>query len=273
VDSTVVTRSRSAPDSQAVAEAIERGAVGSENANMDQDVDVLARLSTRSRHLRISLRSAQQERDACRAKRDRIGGALERATGLTAMLAARLSDFSALDDAIAEECAASILRLTEFPAESTLELSPELKREAEQKFFFESQLAAATHASERLRQDLAVAERELAAANSVVDGAAVAVAACEVEPIADELARVEDQAAMLRLLLIGYGAQRYADGFLPLSSASARLLRGAPRNAGVDGGLECREAAECWRCYLQELSMNSSATIAAVMTRSSSRGL
>lgn len=216
--------------------------------------------SARSAELRAALRIAQSERDARREKRDRLSDAVERAIKLTAMIEGKLGELSDLDKAIAEECAALILRSTDFIAEPTLELSPELTKMADRKFSLENQLAAIRQASERLRQELEMVDSDLRDAEHLVESAAVAVAACELEPIAAELARVESWACALRSLLLGYGAQRHAGGFLPMSRGAAQLLRGTPKNANMEGA-HCPEAAALWRSYLEELMIDDAAAL------------
>jgi hypothetical protein len=210
--------------------------------------------------LRATLRIAQRERDVRRKKRDLLNDAVERAIKLTAVIESKLGELPDLDKAIGEECAALILRSTDFIAEPTLELSPELTRMADRKFSLENQLAVTRQASERLRQELEMVDSDLKDAEHLVESAAVAVAAAEVEPIAAELARVESRACALRSLLLGYGAQRHAGGFLPMSRSAAQLLRSTPKNANMEGA-HCPEAAALWRSYLQELIIDNAAAL------------
>ncbi len=216
---------------------------------------------------RRALRAAQRERDVLRGLRARVSNALARASDLTATISAKLAEFSDVDKAIADACAASILRSTHAPTELTLDLSPELKKGAERKFFLENQLAATRQAAERLGQDLAAAESDLQNAERAVEEATIAVAASEIEPIAAELAQIENRAAQLRCVLFGYGAQRNADGFLPMSRSVAQLLRRAPKNAGVEGGADHLAATARWRAYLQELRVDGDAAFDAEPTQ------
>ena len=119
--------------------------------------------------LRATLRIAQRERDARRKKRDLLNDAVERANKLTVVIESRLGEFPDLDKAIGEECAALILRSTDFVAEPTLELSPELTRMADRKFSLENQLAVTRQASERLRQELEMVDSDLKDAEHLTD--------------------------------------------------------------------------------------------------------
>jgi hypothetical protein len=217
----------------------------------------------RQAELRAALRLAQHERDARRAIRDRLSDAVERAVKLAAMIEVKLAEFADLDKVIAEECAASILRSSESAAEPALELSPKLKKMADRKFSLEKHLAAARQAAECLRRELAATDRDVNEAVLKVENAAVAVAETEMEPIAAELAQVENLAATLRRFLVGYGALRHAGGFLPMSQSAAKLLRAIPKNAHVGGGAQCPESTVRWQSYLQQLSVDSEATFDA----------
>ncbi|MDP3068033.1 MAG: hypothetical protein Q8M72_05105 [Methylocystis sp.] len=228
-----------------------------EDQSLDHEVNVL-RAKARS-----ALQLAQRERDITKATRDRIQEAVDRANNFSAAIQRRLSRFVNLDKRIAEECAASILRSTGQEAGRALELSPKTKRLAERIFWLENQSASFRRASDCLRKDLANAESSLKLAEGEVKKAAVAVAAAEMEPIAAELARVESLAATLRRLLLGYGALRHDGGFLPMSSATAQLLRAPPKNAMVGGSVHCFEATAQWASYLQQLGIDSEATLDA----------
>lgn len=212
---------------------------------------------------RSELRAAQRERDALMATRDRIQNAVARATHLSATIQRKLARFASLDRLIAEECAESLLRAAEQESAGALELSPKLKRLADKRFALENKLASLQRASDCLRQELVNAESSLKSAELKVEEAAVAVAVTELEPIAAELARAESLAAALRRLLLGYGALRRAGGFLPMSSATAQLLRAPPKNAMVGGSAHCAEATARWASYLQQLSIDCEATFDA----------
>ena len=139
------------------------------------------------------------------------------------MIESKLWELSDLDKAIAEECAALILRSTDFIAEPTLELSPELTKLADRKFSLENQLAAIRQASERLRQELEMVDSDLRDAEHLVESAAVAVAACELEPIAAELARVESSG--LRAAQSPLGLRRAAAcGWFPTNEPRRRAV-------------------------------------------------
>ncbi|MGD9544741.1 MAG: hypothetical protein AB7F41_06890 [Methylocystis sp.] len=229
----------------------------SEEQSLDRDATLL-RVKARA-----ELRLAQRERDAHKATRDRIQDAVARANALSATIERKLAKLVNLDKRIAIECAESLLRSFEQDTAAAFELSPKMKRLAEKKFALENQLAAFRRALDCLGQDLATAESSLRKAEDDVERAAIAVAATEMEPIAAELARAENQAARLRRLLLGYGALRHAGGFLPMSSATAQLLRAPPKNAVVGGSAHCFEATAQWASYLQQLGMNCEATFDA----------
>ena len=48
-----------------------------------------------------------------------------------------------------------------------------------------------------------------------------------------------------------------------MSSATAQLLRAPPKNAMVGGSVHCFEATAQWASYLQQLSLDSEATLDA----------
>jgi hypothetical protein len=207
----------------------------------------------RGKELRDALRLAQDNRDALRTKKARVSEALERAEEIRAELESRLAEFCEIDAAIGEKCAEEILRSIENAQEPTLELTPELQKMSDQRLSLQKRLTAARHAGERLRRELAATERDLGEAESRVESAVVAVAAFEVEPIASELAKIEQRASALRSLLLGYSALRHAGGFLPMSHCAARLVRGTR-------GARDPSTAALWRSYLAKLSVDSTAT-------------
>lgn len=207
----------------------------------------------RGSELRTALRLAQHGRDALRAMRDRVGEALERANEMSVGLEGKLAEFCELDAEIGENCAAEILRSIDNAEEPTLELSPELQRMSDQRLALEQRLTAARQAGERLRRELAAAECDLNEAESKVEGAAVAVAAFEIEPMVAELAEMDQRASTLRRLLLGYATLRHAGGFLPMSRSAAQLLRGMK-------GTHDPSMVALWQCYLSRLAIDSTAT-------------
>lgn len=231
----------------AVAEFVDKAEpVGAETTNRD------SLEPEQGTKLRTALRLAQDQRDSLRARRDRVREAVERANGMNAAFESELAQFSDFDVEIGERCAALILRSIENSEESTLDLSPAFEKMSDQRFALENRLMAARHAGERLRRELATAERDLTEAENAVESAAVAVAAFEIEAIAYELAKVEKRASALRRLLLGYSAQRHGGGFLPMSPSAAQLLRGAR-------GAHDPTIAALWRSYLRKLAVDSTA--------------
>jgi hypothetical protein len=205
---------------------------------------------------RLALAHAQQEREIGREKRDHGRRAVERVRRAIAAIEEDLADFSHVDSAVAEACAASILRSPDSSEELKLEFSPELMEAWEKKVSLEKGLAALRRAEEVLLRELQAAEQSLTEAEGGVANAAIAVAAHEIEPIAAELAGIEVRAAALRRLLLGYGALRHAGGFLPMSRSAAVLLRG--EKAAHDP-----EAAACWSSFLNRLAHDAEAIFAA----------
>lgn len=203
--------------------------------------------------LRIALRFAQDIRDALKSQKDRVTEALARVKEMSVALERELDEFRALDAEIGENCVAQILRSIDNGEEPKLDLSPELQKMSDQRLALERRLTAARQAEERLRRELAVTEHDLNDAECKVENAAVAIVAFEIEPIASELAEIEQKASALRSLLLGYSSLHHGGGFLPMSHCAAKLLRGTR-------GVRDPSMAARWRSYLSRLATDSTAT-------------
>jgi hypothetical protein len=202
---------------------------------------------------RRRLIAAQNKRDKFLEKYERAQSALDLSMEVVRSLETRLTTYSDISAQAAEECVASILKCIDCVERPKVEFSPETMNVWEQMIDIEKKIAAARRAGEILESELKDAAKALEDAEESVRNAAVAVAALAVEPIAEELAALESRAAVLRRILLGYGALRHAGKFLPLSQKAANLLRA--QKAAHDP-----QMMEKWGNYLNELQRNADAT-------------
>jgi hypothetical protein len=202
---------------------------------------------------REKLLCAQKQRDACREKFERARSAVSLSREMIDALEEQLSRFSYIGSVVTEECVASIMKSIGGVERPQVEFSPETMTVWQQMIDIEKRLAAAKKAGEILERELQEAEHAFRDAEDRVKGAAIAMAALVVEPIAEELAGIETRAAVLRRILLGYAALRHAGQFLPLNKRAAMLLRG--QKAAHDP-----QVVEHWGTFLNELDRNADAS-------------
>jgi hypothetical protein len=208
-----------------------------------------SRSENENRKLRSFLALAQKQRESCREKLERGRVAVQRSGSMIVGLEEGLQKLSYIDNLVTEECIASIIRSIDDTEVDQLEFSSETRDVWSQKIELEKRLQAARKANELLVKQQEDMQNALEAAEAEVERAAVAVAALAIEPLAEELAGIEERADILRRLLLAYGALRHEGEYLPMSRKAATLLRG--QKACYDP-----QVVAYWSSYLKNLSTN-----------------
>ena len=157
--------------------------------------------------LRADLARKIQERDLALQRRDVIASAAERSEALIATIKGEMEKFDDIDARIAGARAQTIKdALTRGDDMPTLAIPPALQKLAAQKLNDENRLTAANSAREALLSELEEANNTLSMHQANVTTAAEAVAAVHAEKLGAEMAQMENDAADMRLVLMGYCA-------------------------------------------------------------------
>ena len=184
--------------------------------------------------LRADLARKIQERDLALQRRDVIASAAERSEALIATIKGEMEKFDDIDARIAGARAQTIKdALTRGDDMPTLAIPPALQKLAAQKLNDENRLTAANSAREALLSELEEANNTLSMHQANVTTAAEAVAAVHAEKLGAELAQMENDAADMRLVLMGYCAIMPGNRRRPASARLLSLMREPPANANI----------------------------------------